>query len=555
MNGEQNLKTFFRRHVPSLFRCLSALWWSFRDWLQREMEKRIPAKALEFMVQELAAVPVRGDGGRPQKILFFTMRGWDYHVLFEVLLALRLRQRGHDIVFVDCDGELPFCNNGNTWSQDPAPCAYCLKRKNLLYRHWLPHRALGPCSREAQECMRALDSLDVAGCCRVEWKALPVGRLCLDTARWFLCRAQLTPEDLPLVRQVVWTGIHVADRLPALFDELVPDRVVLLNGEFAPERTAVALCQQRGIPCLIHEAGVLPKTFYMRTSSSKPYWVNDTFEPLRTRQLTPRQRQRIVDLFETAKSGPPLYWKGILSDAGMVRAELKLDTRPIAVAFSNVTWDTAVLGRDILFHTMFDWLTQLVEFFRKHPEWQLVVRAHPAESTLDGAVSKEPVVDYLRAHICAIPENVRLVDSKSKLSSYVLMDFCRCGLVYTSTTGMELAYAGKPVILPADTHYRSKGFTIEPVSQERYFQSLADVMANEIVPAGPPDALLNYAYHFYFERMIEFEPIRINQATRVISARDGVVRSFVQGKCPGVESFCDAIIEARSAVRGGDSSK
>ena len=43
------------------------------------------------------------------------------------------------------------------------------------------------------------------------------------------------------------------------------------------------------------------------------------------------------------------------------------------------------------------------------------------------------------------------------------MDSSDLGLVYSSTTGLELALYGVPVIAAARIHYADKGFTIDAV--------------------------------------------------------------------------------------------
>ena len=80
-----------------------------------------------------------------------------------------------------------------------------------------------------------------------------------------------------------------------------------------------------------------------------------------------------------------------------------------------------------------------------------------------------------------LPSNVRVVQAEDPTSSYVFMDEARLGLVYTSTVGLELACTGAPVVVAADTHYRGRGFTIDPDSVDGYW------LAADRVVSTPPD--------------------------------------------------------------------
>ena len=45
-----------------------------------------------------------------------------------------------------------------------------------------------------------------------------------------------------------------------------------------------------------------------------------------------------------------------------------------------------------------------------------------------------------------------------------LVETAGLGLVYTTTVGLEMAMSGVPVIVIGQTHYRGKGFSLDPDS-------------------------------------------------------------------------------------------
>ena len=86
------------------------------------------------------------------------------------------------------------------------------------------------------------------------------------------------------------------------------------------------------------------------------------------------------------------------------------------------------------------------------------------------------------------------------------------GLVYSSTAGLEMVLAGKPVIVAAQTHYRSKGFTIDVESPGEFIAALNHLLVDSL--SMSPDIVLarRYAYLFFFKaafaNMGVTEPIR-----------------------------------------------
>lgn len=112
------------------------------------------------------------------------------------------------------------------------------------------------------------------------------------------------------------------------------------------------------------------------------------------------------------------------------------------------------------------------------------------------------MADTIRAKIPHLPENVTLVGALDKVNTYDLMAFAQLGLVYTTTTGMEMVMQGIPVIVAGDTHYRQRGFTIDPQTWEEYFQAIEAVFTGPQQHHPTPEQVelaWNYAYRFFFQ--------------------------------------------------------
>jgi hypothetical protein len=112
------------------------------------------------------------------------------------------------------------------------------------------------------------------------------------------------------------------------------------------------------------------------------------------------------------------------------------------------------------------------------------------------------MVNVVRQVLPKLPEHIHLIGPKEKVNTYDLIDVADLGLVYTTTVGMEMAMNGIPVIVAGQTHYRGRGFTLDPESWVTYFKLLGQVLAN---PAAyrlthqQMELAWAYAYRFFFD--------------------------------------------------------
>ena len=168
------------------------------------------------------------------------------------------------------------------------------------------------------------------------------------------------------------------------------------------------------------------------------------------------------------------------------------------------------------------WLFATVELFRLKPDWQLVIRVHPAEVRLVGSVTQECVPDRLSEQVGSLPHNVRLVPAESPLSSYALMRGADVGIVYSSTTGLEMALLGKPVCCAGKVHYRDKGFTFDVTTKSDFLPQLESALRQHALSADQEALARCYAYAVLF-RLPILDSGRLRRAT-------GAILSFPSGR-------------------------
>jgi len=284
-----------------------------------------------------------------------------------------------------------------------------------------------------------------------------------------------------------------------------PDVIILPNGTILEFGVIYQVARFLGIPTVTYEFGeqreriwVAQDAEVMRQETNELWWMHQD------QPLTPDQLAQVRKLFASRQRGSlwenfARRWQGVPSEGGaQVRKNLGLDGRPIVLLATNVIGDSLTLGRQVFSDSMTEWLERTVRYFAARPDVQLVARIHPGE-----LITKGPsVADVVHKALPGLSEHIHLVPADAKVNTYDLVEIADLGLVYTTTVGMEMAMSGVPVIVVGNTHYRGKGFTLDPASWDDYFVLLTDALSARS-PARLSQAQVeqawNYAYRFFFE--------------------------------------------------------
>jgi len=181
---------------------------------------------------------------------------------------------------------------------------------------------------------------------------------------------------------------------------------------------------------------------------------------------------------------------------------------PYILVCTNVPFDAGFYQFTTLFRSMRDWLVETVRFLLNETDTQVVVRIHPGEMLHYGG--RERSVDNLaEAGVTPHPRLI-VIAPEAKVNTYPLMERCRAGVVFSSTTGIEMAMLGRPVVVGADVYYGNKGFTRDCDSRPVYFDILRKVAAGDIDTAesrrcAAAARLFYYMLHFVLQHPYPYD--------------------------------------------------
>jgi Capsule polysaccharide biosynthesis protein len=505
--------------------------------LDRGFERRALAlDGLSALSAEVASSAVAKTGvarrARP-RILVASLRGWSSHNAYELVIAQALRLRGAEVALLTCGGGMPACELGLARRAHPRPCDRCA---------WLTDQVA-----------------DVAGLRRYALRDLlpwdedarrapaePVGEGIVNprdasaiSVAWLLKATQL--DRVPGAREVENAFAVAAEGVgraaEAIFEELEPDIVLLLNGLFGAERVIREVALERGVRAPTYE--IAPRIGALVLSQGTPapaYDVDELWAAVRDRPLNDRQRSEVIGLLDDRARGigaHESYYDRTEDDPDELRRRLGLHGRErVTSLFTNVTWDSATIGHDVGFASMFDWVEHAVRLTGAREDLVLVVRIHPAEARWG---TREEVQEVITSRLGEIPANVRFISAEQALSSYALLDISDLQLTYTTTVGLEAAVRGKHVAVAGDTHYRGRGFTTDISGPDDLARVLGPRLAP--LPAESVELAIRYAHMFFFRSMIPFP---------LVDAKDGKVRRVPRRAAdlaPGADPYLDWICE------------
>lgn len=444
-------------------------------------------RALPEWVAQAAASPYRDQPGKRVFILA-VMRYWVKHA---TLLSAALAGLGHEVTL----GYLPY----GSWFKPEN--RYDLRQQNLY----------------GQEVLKQAGSLFAS---LPLWEMDPEVELpgeLLEAVRDVSVRDVQYTEQVEEIDEGSWLYQHRMERntlaAKAAYQWLSanrPEVVIVPNGLILEFGVVFEIARYLNIPVVSYEFGEQRDRIWF--SLNRPVMHQDTsamWEGRKEEPFTEEQLELVRELFASRQRAG--LWRNFkrqwqdkpVEGEESVRGKLDLDERPVVLLAANVIGDSLTLGRQVFSASMTEWLRKTLDYFTDKDEAQFVLRVHPGERYVDGP----SVVDIVRELLPDPPEHFHVIAAADPINTYDLIAIADLGLVYTTTTGMEMAMNGVPVVVAGATHYREKGFTIDPDSWEAYFTFLDRALADfsQIRPSEEQvHQAWHYAYRFFFDYPMPF---------------------------------------------------
>jgi hypothetical protein len=329
-----------------------------------------------------------------------------------------------------------------------------------------------------------------------------------------------------------------------IIDVAEPDVMLMVNGILVEEHVVAKVARARGIRPVTYGYGIHENTIVMSSDElpaldfkNEPLW-----EETRDRALTEEENEWLDRYLgeRVQGAGTTEFFAHASHDPVALKRELGVrPDRQLISMFTNITWDSACLNKDIAFPNADEWIRHAVRTVAGRDDRQLVIRIHPAEASLG---TLEPAEEAVAHEFPALPPNVRIIGPEERISSYALVEASDTVLVYSSTTGLEASVSGRPVVVAGEVHYRGRGFTVDLDAPE----DLTRVI-DEGVPSLTPaqvELARRYAYAYFF-RLMTPVPGFLRQTSYSFAEVRGEQVELGPGSDAYLDLICDRILDGQ----------
>jgi hypothetical protein len=510
---------------------------------------------------------------RPQRIAVMSGHGLNaIHLSCDALWLMALRQRGHHGMGIICDRGVPSCefNFRGDGSMTPSrissaftplanslTCRDCRNNAHsALAATGAPIHKLSGFSApgDLQAALVLAQRVPPGEIRSFKYDDVPVGDHAFSSTLRSTLRGEIDLDDeseLWVYRRHLASSILLTDRLNRLINRERPDKIIGVHGVYVMHGTMADVCKSRGIPVVIYGMPYRKGTIWL--SHQETYHRSLVDEPTTVwdhDQLDDRRRHIVVDYLRSREIGGRdniNYHPNPVLDRQHIADTIGLDLKkPIVSMFTNVVWDAQIYYPSNAFDNLFDWVFSTIDYFRRKPELQLVIRIHPAE-TKGGFTTRQPLFAEIAHRYPKLPPNVYVVRPESDVGSYTLAEMSKACLIFGTKMGLEIAYREIPVIAAGESLNRGKGYTYDANTRRDYFALLERVME---LPRNPPEMkerALRFAYYLFFQKMIDMPLLGPNLW---IAARPGAepfyrfstTAELLPGRCAELDLICNGIL-------------
>ena len=416
------------------------------------------------------------------RVLFVTFTQWDFALAALAEIAVALRRQGSALQLAFWTDDTPLRDPG--WSSS-GRLSRLLGRASRDRHAMAALKAAGlPDSSFIRPPLRGWRPTApipiTAPMNRTQIRALtyhgsPMGRAIL----------QVHPDtETPITDSFYWSKrwLQAAARSYAfVFDQTLEairrgqiTAVAVYNGRFLHDRAASAAAELAGVPVLYYDTGGIDTDFDV-TDAVTHDWTDLQRRMLAMYDSWPSpERDEIGSSWFEERRQHVAPNNALFVEAQRLGESIELpDDQRVVVYFSSSGDEIAELELDwsTFIGNQEEALQLLADECRALPGTTLVVRSHPHMRMKP----QQDLVEWMQAVERAAPD-IHL-DPYSTVDSYALMQQADLVATYGSTTGVEAAYAGRPVIVMGPSAYDQLGCARFVGTREELAAALVDTEA------------------------------------------------------------------------------
>ena len=400
-----------------------------------------------------------------KRVLFFSERYWPIHNAWELYISKILELCDYKVTVIGCDGLNSFCDS-YTLEKSESICSDCkLNLKKMCNFHGIDFVSMNEYldkykddSRIQSPIINDFEFKEIVEC-SVMRHLRSNNR---NDAYWDIVE-----------QKFVKALKNVDDFLKVFLKKNKFDYFFVLNGQFANSNLFLKYAKKYSVSFVTYERGNIKNSLiFSKNKNAVPFDMKDLFSSDEF-NINVDELYNYLNTREKVGNGHVPFFTDTIRDVNQIKQKLNLNfNNKTFVLYTNLIWDSAVYNQDTIFENMYEWVLETILFFNNHPQFNLIIRIHPAEHKITWWKTRYTTMDAIADSGIILNQNIRIINSNEILSSYSLMEISDVGLVYTSTTGLEMALENKPVIMSANSNYSRCNLVYEPSSKSEYLELL-----------------------------------------------------------------------------------
>jgi len=386
------------------------------------------------------------------------------------------------------------------------------------------------------------------------YEQMPVGIWALDVLRnnYVVGDETLIDNYKNKLLKLLFNIILCIEGLKKVLSEINPDIIISNDSFYYPWSILEFLAKKNNIAFYSYwvPVGSNGECAYAKNCPAMAIDLNTAWQNFKNIPLKDDEEAFIDDIFKYKKRGKMMFINTADPDKDIQLSSSDSEiffTKPTALLSANVVWDLAALNKEVQFKNMFDWIIQTIEFFKNNPQWQLIIKPHTVEENRHIPVTSQRVKDFVESSLDNIPENVFVLDAKTKYDIYYFFDKIKVGLVFTSTSGLEMACYGIPVVPAGKAPYFNKGFTYDTNTREEYFEVLSRLLetnfamdkSKEYSMLAKKFFKLNFFHYYMKTNFFDYVLGSKNGLNLKVSSAD----DLIPGKNSVLDYICNSILK------------
>lgn len=457
-------------------------WSKVSYWWSRNADGMIIQKDFEdYSRQSADILNVVPNGKETRTALFLSFAPNIYTIKQEIMLALGLRLRGWNIIFLIrpdahwafqfftwCKlGRIEFWDRYISWSNFikvrhavktllNGSCSFQSVKKWTYRNAWIGPQLLASISRNkmtgAPDPSRPDEYKELA-------RILPESILAVHTAENILAKI---PVNLCIVNEPNYAFVG------PVVDMAIAKGIPVIHFSQPSRDDALVLKKLTKATRRIHPNSLSLDTF---THIQKEPW-NESKE---TELLSELKKRYDGTYFLQSRNQP----KTSPVIAQEIKGKLGLNSeKKTACIFCPVLWDANLFYGEDLFDDFGHWFVETVLAAVRNPHLNWLIKLHPANKwkrAMQKTTEELADLELLRANVGVLPSHVKVLLPDCDISTWCLFETIDYGVTVRGTVGIELPCFGKPVLTGGTGRYSGLGFTIDSQTREEYLSRLDDL--------------------------------------------------------------------------------